>query len=67
MPSGVSDCYPGKGIYLKNNYKISEIDGDCVGSVNARFGEAVMAGEHGGLVYLTIDGKNSRHCITFFL
>ena len=48
MPSGVSDCYPGKGIYLKNNYKISEVDGDCVGSVNARFGEAVMAGEHGG-------------------
>ncbi len=58
IPICVSDCYPGKGIYLENRYQVSQAVGDCSGSTNARFGEAAMAGEHGVLVYLSIDGRS---------
>ncbi len=59
MPVCISDCYPGKGIYLDNHYEISLADGNCGGITSARFGEVVMAGEHGAMVYLSIDGRDS--------
>ena len=58
LPLCVSDCYPGKGIYLNNNYLLSEADGDCSGGTNARFGAAASAEDHGVLVYLSIDNRS---------
>jgi hypothetical protein len=57
MPFCISDCYPGKGVYLNNQYLISTADGDCAGITNARFGQAVTAAGHGVLVYLSIEDR----------
>jgi len=57
MPLCISDCYPGKGVYLKNHYLISAADGNCAGSTNARFGEAVTAAGSGMLIYLSIEER----------
>jgi len=57
MPLCISDCYPGKGVYLNNQYLISAADGNCAGITNARFGEAVTAAGYGVLVYLSIEGR----------
>ena len=34
-----SDCYPGKGIFINNNYQVYEADGNCAGSVSAQLGQ----------------------------
>ena len=57
MPFCISDCYPGKGVYVKNQYLISAADGNCAGITNARFGEAVTAAGYGVLIYLSIEGR----------
>ncbi len=59
MPLCISDCYPGKGLYLKNNYLISAADGDCAGTTKARFGEMVVFTDYLALVYLSIDGRSN--------
>ena len=59
MPVCISDCYPGKGLYLKNRFLIAESDGDCRGISNARFGQAAYFKGHLALIFLAIDGRTS--------
>jgi len=59
MPVCISDCFPGKGLYLKNHFLIAESDGDCAGITNARFGQAAYFNGHLALIFLAIDGRTN--------
>jgi hypothetical protein len=55
MPICISDCYPGKGVYLKNRYRLASADGNCAGTTTARFGQVVEFGSWMAMVYLSIE------------